>query len=99
MENDSKKKPLLFMHITKNGGTSISNACRDVGLNLGKYNHIYRGKCRYIIQWYHRPPRFQFRDELSYLMSHDWFCVVRNPYERMISTYMWDFGWSRDHDK
>jgi hypothetical protein len=73
---DRPTKELKFIHITKNAGSSIE----VVGLEKGKrwgINHTEYGFWHAIFP--NKPKHL--RDK------YDWFMVVRNPYERVISDY------------
>jgi hypothetical protein len=70
-------KELKFSHITKTAGTSIENAALASGIQWGR--HHLTG------QHYWHDPISTFPTKLR--ESYDWFMVVRNPYERILSEY------------
>lgn len=73
-----KNKKLRFIHIKKNGGTSVYKFLRknDIKFLIGagdefdiKNQHVYA---------------------INYANEDSWkFCVVRNPYSRLVSFYNW----------
>jgi hypothetical protein len=84
------RKPLKFFHIPKTGGTSIEESARDVGINWGMYDPMI-----YLESWktpgssWHQP-LYQAVDESAYrylIQNYDFFCVVRNPYDKCISEF------------
>jgi hypothetical protein len=70
-------KELRFSHITKTAGTSIEDAALASGIQWGR--HHLTGK------HYWHDPISTFPSELR--EPYDWFIVVRNPYERILSEY------------
>jgi hypothetical protein len=78
-------KPLKFIHITKNAGTSIENAGKAKGLQWGLYHTEYGlGHITPDSGWHHEVTT---RLPLSLINQYDWFMVVRNPYTRILSEY------------
>lgn len=69
-------KELKFIHITKTGGTSIENAGMAAGFRWGRFHNEYG--------WWHKCFPL-LSSELK--ARHDWFVVVRNPYDRLISEF------------
>lgn len=67
---------LKFVHITKTAGTSIENAGFREGLSWGRHHKEYG--------WWHGC--FPLKSA-SLKASHDWFTVVRDPYERLLSEF------------
>lgn len=77
----SSKKPLKFIHITKCAGTSIEQTAITKNIQWGKYHTEYG--------WWHGI----FRDKPKELKeAYDWFTVVRNPYDRIMSEYYCNFN-------
>jgi hypothetical protein len=74
-------KELKFIHITKNAGTSIEEIGRENKKWWGKYNKEYG--------WWHGifPKKSK---ELK--NKYDWFMIVRNPYDRILSEYYCKWG-------
>ena len=70
-------KELKFSHITKTAGTSIEDAGYGYGIKWGCH-HLKSDP-------YWHDPISTFPSELR--ESYDWFTVVRNPYERILSEY------------
>ena len=78
----SRLHTLKFIHITKCAGTSIEEAAKEVGINWGKYHREYN-----LSQddgFWHIPFQ-QVSEEIK--KKYDWFVVVRNPYDRILSEY------------
>jgi hypothetical protein len=69
-------KELKFIHITKTAGTSIENAGMAAGFRWGCFHKEYG--------WWHRCFPL-LSPELK--QKYDWFAVVRNPYDRMLSEF------------
>jgi len=72
---------LKFIHITKTAGTAIEDAAKAKGIHWGIYHKEYG--------WHHRifsnvPTEVRNR--------YDWFMVVRNPYDRLLSQYYCRWG-------
>ena len=70
-------KKLRFLHITKTGGQSISKAALKHNIKWGINDQQFVG-------------RFTAHNLLSNIdnaKAYDWFTVVRNPYERLVSEY------------
>lgn len=77
---------LEFIHIPKNAGTTIENIADDEGIKWGRFNtqhkkHINNDKCTY----WHIPPQY-FNDNSLY-NGDETFCVLRDPFKRIISEY------------
>jgi hypothetical protein len=70
------KKQLRFIHITRTGGTSIEQEGLEKSKFWGRYHRGY-GQFDEIFRKKPEPLR----------KSVDWFMVVRNPYNRVISEY------------
>ena len=74
-------KQLKFIHITKCAGTTIEN--------VGKKNNVLWGRFHKEYGWWHEifPNKSQ---ELK--LKYDWFVIIRNPYERLISEFYCKWG-------
>lgn len=72
---------LKFIHITKCAGTSIEDAGKQIGLNWGRHNAEYGH--------HHRP---LINMESKFINTYDWFMIVRNPYDRILSEYYCKWG-------
>ena len=91
-------KPLKFFHVPKTGGSSIAHAAKEFGILWGALDPDY------IIKWKtsgsrDHQPLYQAQDENIYqkwLNDWDFFCVVRNPYEKCISEFF--FGEYRSQE-
>ena len=74
-------KELKFIHITKCAGTSIEN--------IGYENNIHWGRFHKEYGYWH--VKFVFKNEFL-KKKYDWFVVVRNPYDRLISEFYCKYG-------
>ena len=74
-ENFSNKE-LKFIHITKNAGTFIEDIAKRKNILFGRFHGEYG-------YWHHFFPNVDENIKNKY----DWFMVVRNPYDRIISEY------------
>ena len=73
-----EQRHILFLHIEKNAGTSITNWLDD-------YAHHNKDKT-YLVQSRH----VEWRKIPSPYNSYWTFCVVRNPWSRLVSRYNYD---------
>ena len=74
-------KELKFIHITKCAGTTIEEIGRENKVYWGRYNREYG--------WWHG----LFPNKRKNLKEkYDWFMVVRNPYDRILSEYYCKWG-------
>jgi hypothetical protein len=84
-------KSLRFIHITKTAGATIESTGKTHSKNWGQYDAEYRKMMRASLDWipkdwWHIPPQFMDKLHLSHLRTtYDYFTVVRNPFERVIS--------------
>lgn len=76
-----EKKELKFIHITKCAGTFIENIGYKHKILWGRYHKEYG--------WWHEI-FIKKNNELK--MKYDWFVVVRNPYDRILSEYYCKWG-------
>lgn len=87
---------LKFFHIPKTAGTSIENAARDKCIEWGVYDLSYWHRWKTPGPEWHQPLYQDISQEryLDLLREYDFFCVVRNPYERCISEFYcsWEDG-------
>ena len=75
------QKPLKFIHITKCAGTFIEDIGQKHNINWGRFHQEYG-------YWHDL-----FSKKSSSLKNKfDWFMVVRNPYDRIISEYYCEWG-------
>jgi hypothetical protein len=72
------QNPLKFIHITKTAGTSIENAGEKNGIEWGRFHK----ECNNGGQFWHK--RFSLYNS-EIVDKYDWFMVVRNPYDRILS--------------
>lgn len=78
-------KPLKFMHITKTGGSSIE----QLGVALNMSWGIHHSSSDKTYGFWHEIPS---RKKASLLRQYDWFTVVRNPYDRIVSEFWCQYG-------
>lgn len=74
-------KELKFIHITKCAGTYIEEAGKKNNIAWGKYHKEYGWHHNYLITR---------SEELK--NKYDWFMIVRNPYDRILSEYYCRWG-------
>jgi len=88
---------LLFLHIPKNAGSAIEEAAIKEGVKWGKYMFegcdLGEGNCH--ANW-HEPPALM--GAVNIYSEAKVFCVIRNPYTRMVSEYKYiydnpEFRW------
>lgn len=77
---------LEFIHIPKNAGTTIENIANEKNIKWGRFkpshkNSVLNNNCNY----WHTPPKY-FNNKSLYKKDKT-FCVIRNPYDRMVSEY------------
>lgn len=74
-------KELKFIHITKTAGTSIEEIAKENNILYGRYHTEYGG---WHVFFKYKPKEFK--------MKYDWFLVVRNPYNRIVSEFHCKWG-------
>ena len=74
-------KELKYIHITKCAGTYIEDLDKKYNIRWGRYHKEYG--------WHHT-----IFTRLNYKLKrkYDWFMIVRNPYERILSEYYCKWG-------
>jgi len=86
---------LTFMHIPKNAGTAVEELAYCHGIMWGKYNPLIHGYRSMPDNWkcsqYHVPAsilqKHESRSPYSKVHAGSVFCIVRHPYERIVSHY------------
>lgn len=73
-------KPLRFIHIKKNGGTSVFKFLRKNNISCFVGNKVNTDKR--IAGEHSIAKKYQYENTFK-------FCVVRNPYTRLVSFYNW----------
>jgi hypothetical protein len=81
IESVKYKKNLKFIHITKCAGTAVENAGMEHNILWGRFHKEYG--------WHHRT--FDTVD-IKLKEKYDWFVIVRNPYDRILSEYYCKWG-------
>lgn len=81
---------IKFVHITKTAGTSIENIANQSGIKWGRFDNaklsqspVQPGIPNKVSIW-HLPLRFYQHNPYANCIT---FCVVRNPYTRMVSEF------------
>ena len=74
-------KELKFIHITKCAGSTIEELGKKNGILWGRYHKEYG--------WWHE---FFPNKNIKLKNKYDWFMVVRNPYDRIISEFYCKWG-------
>ena len=72
-------KELKFIHITKTAGTSIENLAQENNINWGRFDLEYKNCSKMVNSWWHHV--------IPLKNKYDWFMVVRNPYDRIVSEF------------
>lgn len=91
---------LNFCHIPKNAGSAITVSADRVGISWGNNDKEIRrwfrhlGSCPWSnlhrCDYCHVPLRFMLSEELEQVLAdHDFFAVVRNPYDKVVSECNW----------
>ena len=77
------KKQLKFIHITKCAGSSIEEAGKKHNIHWGCYDTEYITNIKEVSQWH----RFLSLVDEKTRRKYDWFMIVRDPYDRILSEY------------
>ena len=83
------RKELKFIHITKTGGSSIEECAKKKGILFGVHDPVYMNPPR--CKWHPHHAIFT-KLPIEVRRTYDWFTVVRNPYDRIISEYYCKWG-------
>lgn len=103
---DKQKKPLKFVHITKNGGTSIEDVGHENGLAWGRFDgelkkifnttQFGQNPKKYLRRkravWHYPLQYMDINNFKNYTNKYNLFMVVRNPYTRCISEFYCRWG-------
>jgi hypothetical protein len=88
--SQNKEKFLEFIHIPKNAGTTIENIANEKNIKWGRMKPSHQENIQYPspnCNYWHIPPKY-FSSSSHYNTDEDGsFCVIRDPYERMVSEY------------
>ena len=83
-----KKQKVSFLHIPKNAGTYIEKVGKENGYEWGIYNKTtQKEKSNINCTHWHVPPKYMKGVGKDYYKNSSTFCVLRNPYERIISEF------------
>ena len=72
-------KQLKFIHVTKTAGTSIENIAKEKNINWGRFDDEYKVLSPSPSCWWHHV--------IPKSTKYDWFIVIRNPIDRVISEF------------
>lgn len=94
------KRLLEFSHITKTAGTSIEQLAKSHGILWGIENKQFWNGASSLARYpnhtgdaWHLPLSYLDSANLKNLLEgRDYFCVVRDPYERVVSEYYCKWG-------
>lgn len=87
--NITISQPPIFIHIPKNAGSYIEEIGKANGYKWGKYNeNTERDSNDIPCNHWHIPPKYM-KDVGKNEYNNKTFCIIRDPYERMISEYKW----------
>jgi hypothetical protein len=76
---------IIFLHLSKNGGTSIENACHKLGILIDPIANTSKTINRLNAKWCHGEKLYtNIEDEKNINFS---FAFVRNPYDRCVSAW------------
>ena len=79
------EKQLKFIHIPKTAGTSIENAGKKINIDWGRYHKEYIPE-KIAYHFHHHTILSKLNPDI--VNKYDWFMVVRNPYDRILSEYL-----------
>jgi hypothetical protein len=95
----AQQKELIFLHIPKNAGTTIENIANHEGVKLGRFRNNYKHMWESgapqkmpdgnACSWWHVPPALKAPPNPYADPNAEVFCVVRDPWLRMRSEYMY----------
>lgn len=98
---------LEFIHIPKNAGTTIEMTASLYGVHWSNLRKVHARRLPFPCAWYH-VPRFLQEDSPMSFLAKDKFCITRDPYDRLVSEYVYrlspDHQWKKgmhhydDHD-
>lgn len=98
-ERNFNLEALEFIHIPKNAGTTIENVGNEKGVKWGRMKPGHRTHLResapHCTYW-HVPPKFFERSAPYYQDPDGAFCVLRDPYARIVSEYKYRNPNSKD---
>ena len=106
----SQEAGLSFLHIPKTGGSAIEEAAFNAGVLWGRYYGLHcglasgpaYGKCNRVAyarcSWHHQPPDKLVgqQHQQPYYAARVRFCVVRDPFERLRSEYIYKMTLSEE---
>ena len=91
---NEKTKKLKYIHITKCAGTTIENTALEKNIKWGRFDTDYKENIDET--WWHFP--FYYKS-FKLKNNYNWFVVVRNPYDRIISEFYCKFSRARIKNK
>lgn len=95
----NKENFLEFVHIPKTAGTTIENIANEKNIKWGRMKPSHRDylkpdhpNCTY----WHLPPKYFYNDSHYHKDNDGTFCVIRDPFDRIVSEYKYKNGFSND---
>lgn len=86
LQNKNIEKFVEFIHIPKNAGTTIENIGKKSGVKWGRFKPEHQNFLNDpICNYWHVPP--VYFNKGSFYDTDNTFCVIRDPFSRIISEY------------
>jgi len=86
------KANVNFIHIPKNAGTYIEDLGKENDYAWGRHNRITKTDSNNIsCSHWHVPPRYMKDKGAKLYNDSNTFCVLRDPYERIVSTFKYHY--------
>lgn len=90
LQNKNVEKFVEFIHIPKNAGTTIENIAKKKGVRWGRFKPEHQQFLNTkLCNYWHVPP--VYFNEGSFYDTDSTFCVLRNPFSRIISEYAYRY--------
>jgi len=90
------QKKLMFVHIPKNAGTTIEDLGKQNGILWGRFamtgfiKIIWKPEPLRTVWWHIPPSQFPAKPNPYKDPSAELFCVVRDPWRRLVSEFIWE---------
>lgn len=86
------QKKLMFVHIPKNAGTTVEDIGMQNGILWGKFATpgLTKDRKPCITNWHIPPSQFPRNPNPYKDPSVELFCVVRDPWRRLVSEFIWE---------
>mmetsp|Transcript_49454 Transcript_49454/g.90931 ORF Transcript_49454/g.90931 Transcript_49454/m.90931 type:complete len:326 (-) Transcript_49454:19-996(-) len=89
---------LEFIHIPKNAGTTIEATALSYGVLWSNLRHVHTRQLPFPCAWYH-VPRFLQEHSPQQFLDKETFCITRDPYDRLVSEYVYRLSPDHQWDK